>query len=306
MPSPIDTAERRALLDDLLQRTSRTFALAIPLLPEPLHNEVGLGYLLFRIADTLEDAERLNRDRRIEQLGRWIELLKAPSVEQAQELAAHWSENPPSDNDDYNDLMRHTRDVVAALLEREPASQAILAKHVIRSAEGMAATLKRADEQGGFRLGTIDQLREYCYHVAGIVGEMLTELFRLRLPESEAAAALDNDSRAFGEALQLVNILKDAPDDAHDGRVYLPSDAPREDIIELARTDLRASVRYAKNLRAAGAAPGVVAFAELPRRLAEETLDTLGSTTDRKVSRETVARVLADTLASAGIEEAAP
>src|SRR4051812_37988052 len=45
-------------IDRLLLRTSRTFALAIPELPEPLRREVGVAYLLFRIADTFEDANR--------------------------------------------------------------------------------------------------------------------------------------------------------------------------------------------------------------------------------------------------------
>ncbi len=40
-------------LDTLLAETSRTFALAIPLLPEPTRHEVGVAYLLFRVADTL-------------------------------------------------------------------------------------------------------------------------------------------------------------------------------------------------------------------------------------------------------------
>jgi phytoene/squalene synthetase len=43
-------------LADLLQRTSRTFGLAIPRLSEPTRTEVTIAYLLFRIADTLEDA----------------------------------------------------------------------------------------------------------------------------------------------------------------------------------------------------------------------------------------------------------
>jgi len=43
-------------LRDLFQKTSRTFALSIPVLPEPKNREVMIAYLLFRIADTLEDA----------------------------------------------------------------------------------------------------------------------------------------------------------------------------------------------------------------------------------------------------------
>src|SRR5438552_18417468 len=43
-------------LDALLAKTSRTFALAIPFLPEPTRREVTIAYLLLRIGDTFEDA----------------------------------------------------------------------------------------------------------------------------------------------------------------------------------------------------------------------------------------------------------
>ncbi len=46
---------RASRLEELLFKTSRTFALSIPLLPEPTRREVTVAYLLFRIADTLED-----------------------------------------------------------------------------------------------------------------------------------------------------------------------------------------------------------------------------------------------------------
>ena len=52
-------------LETLLIATSRTFALAIPLLPEPLRREVTLSYLLFRVADTFEDAASWPRARRV-------------------------------------------------------------------------------------------------------------------------------------------------------------------------------------------------------------------------------------------------
>ena len=62
------------------------------------------------------------------------------------------------------------------------------------------------------RLSSIPELRDYCYVVAGIVGEMLTELFLLDRPAAGAASRdyLRERSQLFGEALQLVNILKDA------------------------------------------------------------------------------------------------
>ena len=52
-------------VNDLLQKTSRTFALTIPYLPPPTREEVGLAYLLFRIIDTFEDATRWSPEQRI-------------------------------------------------------------------------------------------------------------------------------------------------------------------------------------------------------------------------------------------------
>lgn len=289
-----EMTDRRALIDELLQKTSRTFALAIPLLEEPLRAEVGVGYLLFRIADTLEDAERLDRDERVRELGRFIELLGEPTDSNAREAAAYWSAHPPSTNADYNRLMGETPAVLAELRSLEPEAVEILKRQVIRSALGMAETLRRADADGSFRLGTIDELRRYCYYVAGIVGELLTELFQRRLNPSPGRDALAEDAAAFGEGLQLVNILKDADADAGDGRVYLPKDAPRDAVIAMARENLTGAERYVDHLTAAGAEGGVVAFATLPRTLAEATLDVLQSGDAVKVTREVVAAKLAE------------
>lgn len=51
-------------LNSSLQGTSRTFALAIPLLGAELRHQVGIAYLLFRVADSIEDAAGIAADRR--------------------------------------------------------------------------------------------------------------------------------------------------------------------------------------------------------------------------------------------------
>lgn len=64
------------MLQDLLVKTSRTFALAIPLLPEPTAHEVTVAYLLFRIADTFEDASVLwEKPQQQKALGELVELM---------------------------------------------------------------------------------------------------------------------------------------------------------------------------------------------------------------------------------------
>ena len=46
-----------------------------------------------------------------------------------------------------------------------------------RSIDGMKLFVRRSDERNRLALSTLDDLRDYCYSVAGIVGEMLTELY---------------------------------------------------------------------------------------------------------------------------------
>ena len=137
-------------------------------------------------------------------------------------------------------------------------------------------------------------MRDYCYVVAGIVGEMLTELFLL---DAEAlapfASRLRRRSRFFGEALQLVNILKDANSDATEGRVYLPAGVDRARVFALARRDLDVAAAYVGTLQLAGAPDGFVAFAGSPAVLARASLDRIESTAPgAKLTRAEVGRLM--------------
>src|SRR6202041_1566003 len=87
-------------------QTSRTFALAIPLLPEPTRTTVKLSYLLFRIADTLEDAEACPRAHRVQALSDFCELLANPSHAAARKLSRRWLADPaPTANAHYMRLL---------------------------------------------------------------------------------------------------------------------------------------------------------------------------------------------------------
>src|SRR6185437_5833166 len=148
---------------------------------------------------------------------------------------------------------------------------------------------------GSLRLSTLGDLQHYCYIVAGIVGELLTELFLDFTPALERARALlTADAARFGEGLQLVNILKDADSDAHHGRVYLPPSLERARILELARADLDAATAYVLALQENGAPRGVVGFTALPVLLARATLDVVErSGPGSSISRAQVAALYA-------------
>jgi phytoene synthase len=63
---------------------------------------------------------------------------------------------------------------------------------------------------------TFDQLYDYCYHVASVVGLVCIRIFGYRDPRAEVLA------EKVGVAFQLTNILRDVKEDSGLGRVYLP------------------------------------------------------------------------------------
>lgn len=269
--SPLSDEE----LDRLLEKTSRTFALSIPLLPDPTRREVGLAYLLFRIADTLEDAETWPAARQVEALHAFAELMLEPDLAEAERQAAGWLTDPPVEHEGYLELLAATPQVVASFLELSPDARHLIGHHTARTSRGMAGFVGRKEETGGtLQLADLDDLRAYCYVVAGIVGEMLTALFLLGREILEPLTVfLEKRAAAFGEALQLVNILKDSAGDEVHGRNFLPTQVARAEVFALAREDLRSAGEYVRRLQEVGAPRGLVAFIALPVRMAAASLD---------------------------------
>jgi farnesyl-diphosphate farnesyltransferase len=280
---------------DLLQKTSRTFALTIPFLPDPTRAEVSIAYLLFRIIDTFEDATRWPAPRRIETLTRFMELCDQPPKASAA-LVEDCERDPPLEHAGYRELLGKIPLVLKAFQDLRPGARAPIRRHLGRSAEGMKGFVARGEGLHGLELETVDDLRDYCYAVAGIVGEMLTELFLLGRPELSAVAEdLRNRAAEFGEGLQLVNILKDAGRDALESRVYLPRGVGLPEIFALAHSDLSAAAAYTEALRGAGTELGLVAFNAFVCKLAIGTLRVLRERgTGAKLSRIEVAAISAD------------
>lgn len=283
-----------AELEQLLEKTSRTFALAIPFLPNPPRREVGTAYLLFRIADTFEDATRWPRVERLEALASFQALVREPNPEKAERLARQWVVSRPCDHEGYLELLAKTPGVLAVLGSFSDSRREIVVRHTVRTAEGMAGFVERGDSEGGLKLTNRDELRRYCYVVAGIVGELLTDLFIDASPNLRSIEAkLRERAAAFGEGLQLVNILKDSDSDARDGRVYLPPGIARTEILALAREDLRAASEYVLGLQQAGAPRGMVEFTALPVLLARASLRRLETSgPGSKISRNEVALLM--------------
>jgi len=65
-----------------------------------------------------------------------------------------------------------------------------------------------------------DELSDYCYHVASVVGLCCIHIWGFR---SEGGKA-ERLAICCGIALQLTNIIRDVREDAENGRVYLPAE----------------------------------------------------------------------------------
>ncbi|MEQ8769779.1 MAG: squalene/phytoene synthase family protein [Phycisphaerales bacterium] len=285
-----------SLVASLLERTSRTFALSIPMLPMPTQREIAVAYLLFRVADTFEDEPWWDLPERIEGL-------RGLAIAVGDHASEH-NFTPPAPragvetHDGYAELLDQSSAVLGAWRELDPDAARSIAKHLIRTIDGMAAHLER-----GQAPRTIPEVQRYCYYVAGIVGELCTDLFWRAAPEGappRARAELDQLAGTFGEGLQLVNILRDEHMDADDGRCFLPDDADRRELFSIAATDLDAACRYVGILETAGFDPGIVAFNALNTLLAIRTLALVREQgAGAKLGRDEVGRIVKDVQAAA-------
>ncbi len=205
----------------LLEGVSRTFALTIPQLPEGLYAPVANAYLLCRIVDTIEDEVSLNAEQKKHFCGQFIEITRTGlnAGQFAKELAPLLSEQTiPAEHS----LIQLTPRVIA--ITHSFAQQQIdaLAECVSTMADGMPK-FQALNLSAG--LNTMADMDDYCYYVAGCVGEMLAKLFCHYSEEinqhKEELLAL---SVSFGQGLQMTNILKDIWDDAERGVCWLPQD----------------------------------------------------------------------------------
>ena len=108
-----------------------------------------------------------------------------------------------------------------------PADAADVRTCVGTMARGMKRYAMRAAERGA-RVPYLEddaELHDYCYVVAGCVGEMLTRLVERDIVDDDSATAERRLALApvVGEALQLTNILLDWPVDVRRGRCHIPA-----------------------------------------------------------------------------------
>ena len=215
----LDSLPDDALQARLLEGVSRTFALTIPQLPEGLAKPVSNAYLLCRIVDTIEDEVSLNSAQKREFCSQFIDVVAGREVPEklSKALTPLLSDQTiPLERE----LIRLMPRVIAITHGLDDGQREALSQCVAIMGKGMA---EFQDSDLSHGLADMQAMDSYCYHVAGVVGEMLTRLFCHYSPEINSQHdVMMKLGVSFGQGLQMTNILKDLWDDHSRGVCWLP------------------------------------------------------------------------------------
>ncbi len=231
--------DHRHLGGDLLKRVSRSFYLSMRFLPKPMREPISLGYLLARASDTLADTAAVPVDTR----RRCMERFRGSIPHTQPDFPEFYAEvirdfTPAQSHEGERELLQRLPDLFAWLMDRPAEDRGLLIQVLEEIARGQSWDLERfgGETREGGSVSCCENasdLETYAYRVAGSVGEFWTRVGWAKLGADYASGPEDidglvDDGIAMGRALQLVNILRDLPEDLGNGRCYLPSDELRE------------------------------------------------------------------------------
>ena len=178
----------------IIQAGSKSFASAAKIFNPETRASAYLLYAWCRHCDDVIDGQQLGYDQG-----------NTPNHDPSKELIK---------------LRKQTNDALTGILTDDPifsALQKVISKNNIPKAyplallDGFEMDVHRRSYQ------TIDDTLNYCYHVAGVVGVMMSIIMG-----AKDDATLDR-ACDLGLAFQLTNIARDVIEDAQNGRVYLPT-----------------------------------------------------------------------------------
>ena len=210
-------------LEQHVQTVSRSFAMVINQLREPLRHEVQVAYLLFRLGDNIEDTSSLAPDEKRDLLGGLLrafqhgepfgDVLRARQASEWQDLT-----------DDERRLFAATDTIIRSFGELSAEARRALLDEAQAMFQGMARVQGACREGRYLVLPDTAALEEYCYYVAGTVGDYLTRRFLAQLPGLDATphAQLLGARRSLALVLQVTNILRDVRDDHDHGHIFYP------------------------------------------------------------------------------------
>lgn len=209
-----------------LDRVSRSFAFCIRQLPQPLRDWIGLSYLLCRVVDTIEDSAWSDLQAQLHAFQQFdAGLLNRAALSPL----AEWQETFPRDiSADEKRLLSDAAVLMADFHKLPPPVHEIIRELVLSMSQGMQHFCRQRRD-GALRLGTLGEVNQYCFFVAGVVGELLAKLVSRVEPKFRLSQMNVLRAHHFGLFLQKVNLLKDQVGDEQVGRHLIPSREAVED-----------------------------------------------------------------------------
>ena len=207
----------------LLKGVSRSFYLSIRFLPSRIRPAIALGYLLARASDTIADANSLAAGDRLNILNQLRAQLFTMDV-LLQRGLKECAERQPDGPE--RQLLEQVEKILVCARELPQNDQGLLLEVLRNIMRGQILDIERFELASALRaLRSAEELEEYIYLVAGSVGEFWTKLglqawSRYSQVDDEKIILLGTE---YGKGLQLVNILRDYPQDLRLGRSYLPA-----------------------------------------------------------------------------------
>ena len=213
----------QAYCGQVARREGRNFYHAFRVLPADQRTDMSTLYAYMRQTDDLADGP-LSPDEKRAALDDWERTVEAA-------IESHETEADP---------------ILPALVEMV-RRRGIPRSHLKTVIEGCRSDV------GGVDVATYDQLRDYGYRVAGVVGLCCLPIWGYDGSEAAHHKAVDT-----GMAMQLTNILRDLPEDTRAGRHYLPQEdldrfgVTRRQLVEGYQTDEYLKLMAFECQRAAG------------------------------------------------------
>ena len=210
-------------IETLLKNTSRSLYLSVQALPGSMRPAFGIAYLLCRYAATIADTSILPAQRRLYWIERFPHLLQEQNLQEAAQLAGEicgGSENP------YEKELIKNLPPCLHVLNQVPSEQLPIIMDVVQAVcDGMKIDLSTFPEEHSAQLRAFQtpaDLQHYCRLMGGKPGLFWSRLIcatsKIKMPETEFYEL----GQHIGDALQIVNILRDLPKDLRIGRCYFP------------------------------------------------------------------------------------
>lgn len=206
---------------------SRLFYTTLVVVPADVRDQIGLGYLFARAADTIADTDLIDRSRRLEFLSQLKAQFVNDQISWAQIHDIQQAMGPLQQDSSERVLLERLEDCFRLFQACSPEDRRRVQRLMTTLTQGMEMDLIRFPGQSVEDLVALkapDDLDRYTYYVAGCVGEFWTDLMcahRKALASWNVRHMSDVGVR-LGKGLQLTNIVKDISHDLQKGRCYIP------------------------------------------------------------------------------------